>query len=181
MTLSLLSHILHPHPDVPFVTALASPLAGAILVSPCVISATSAASMIANERTDLVTPRLVERWGGLAIGSSETFAQEVEAGRYHAEALRAPENWWDDLGLVVKMIGITGGRLEVFADDIAAFGTILHSVSDSKKTADRFNVDVLIAENEVHDGPVLADMFRQPSEVALKVAGWVVEAFLDMR
>jgi hypothetical protein len=65
--LSLISHLLHPHSDVPKVE-LSEPLAGAILVSPWVKFGTDDDSVKRNMMSDYVTAPAANRWSSSYLG-----------------------------------------------------------------------------------------------------------------
>ena len=67
MALSLISHLLHPHPDVEKVE-LSEPLAGAILVSPWVKFGTDDDSVKRNMTSDYVTAAAADRWSSAYLG-----------------------------------------------------------------------------------------------------------------
>ena len=67
MALSLISHLLHPHSDVPNID-LNEPLAGALLVSPWVSFATTDDSVQRNMYSDYVTAPASKRWSSSFLG-----------------------------------------------------------------------------------------------------------------
>ena len=70
MTLALLSHMLHPHPDFEdeLRVELASPLAGAILTSPWVKFPTDDGSVERNEGSDFICKGAINRWSTAFLG-----------------------------------------------------------------------------------------------------------------
>ena len=83
MALSLLSHILHPHPDVTQKISLSEPLAGALLVSPWVKFATDDESVRRNATSDLVTPAAADRWSSLFMGEQAPCIAMFETNPIH--------------------------------------------------------------------------------------------------
>ncbi len=67
MALSLISHLLHPHSDVPKID-LSEPLAGVILVSPWVTFRTDDDSVTRNMTSDYVTATAANRWSSSYLG-----------------------------------------------------------------------------------------------------------------
>lgn len=174
LCLSIISHILHPHPDVTPVLPLIAPLAAAIIISGWVSFSETAESYTANEGIDLVSKAFVSYWVEEAFGKGVA-KEEGAAGRHHVEALEAPETWWEGLGQAVKFVGLTGGRFELLRDCIVELGEKL-----KVKGALSAEVDVLIGKSEVHDGPLIDFMNgiqRPPSVISQGVADYLGEAF----
>ncbi len=73
MALSLLSHLLHPSPEIQPKIQLSEPLAGAILISPWVKFATDDDSVKRNATSDMVTPQAAHRWSSLFLGECMRF------------------------------------------------------------------------------------------------------------
>lgn len=67
MTLSLLSHLLHPHPEVTKIE-LKEPLAGAVLISPWVSFDTNTDSFKRHESSDMLSENAVKRWTSQLLG-----------------------------------------------------------------------------------------------------------------
>lgn len=170
LTLSILSHIMHPHPSVPPVLPLSSPLAAAILVSPWVTFDQSAPAFAKFGREDYVTPHLLRYWGEEAIGL-EAPAAELAAGRYHAEPKRAPESWWQGMDRAVKFVGTTVGGREVFLDDVLEW-------EKSFRAGSGVRAELYVGPIELHDGPLFDfGSGRPPSELSLKAAQLTWEGF----
>ena len=70
MTFMLISHLMHPHPDVSPKIKLSEPLAGAILISPWVKFGTDDESVKRNATSDYVTPKAANRWSKAFLGLS---------------------------------------------------------------------------------------------------------------
>jgi hypothetical protein len=70
MALSLLSHILHPHPQVAddLRIQLSGPLAGAILTSPWIKFPTDDDSATRNAGSDFVHKAAADRWASAFLG-----------------------------------------------------------------------------------------------------------------
>jgi len=170
LTLSILSHILHPHPSVPEVLPLSSPLAAAVLISPWVTVGQSSASFTKFGNIDCFSPQLVGYWGEEVMGKGVP-ERELAAARYHAEAMLAPENWWEGLDKAVKFIGTTAGGMELFVDDIVECDRKIRAGSGVKG-------ELYIGPRDVHNSPLLDFLGgRPPSETAVKVAEMTGEGF----
>lgn len=68
LSLALLSHILHPHPEVPTKINLSEPLRATVLISPWVDFSTEQPSFERNYQTDMLPGEIATRWGGAFIG-----------------------------------------------------------------------------------------------------------------
>jgi acetyl esterase/lipase len=170
LALSLLSHILHPHPStttpIPPIT-LSSPLHGAILISPWVSFNTSTASFKSNKYKDVIAPEAVKQWSDAFMGSKYPY---TETSDYYNQALTAPESWWE--GLPVEEVLIVAGEEEVLIDGINEFeGKLRRGVGEAVK------VEYLVAKGEYHDQPTLDLQLGygegDEGEQARRIKGWV--------
>ncbi|KAK1145626.1 hypothetical protein N8T08_004185 [Aspergillus melleus] len=134
LLLSLLSHIIHPHPDVsPMLLPPGATFLGAALLSPWVTFDTESSDSMRRNRTKdvLHIPRL-ETW-------SANFTGTAPRDNY-LDPLGAPPEWW--IGLRIRDILIVSGADEVFIDDIDAFAR--------KLSAAHPNVSHFSASGEAH-------------------------------
>ena len=69
MVLAMLSHMLHPHPDVSEQVTLSEPLAGAVLVSPWTKFGTDDDSVKRNATSDMIPPQAALRWSSQFLGT----------------------------------------------------------------------------------------------------------------
>ena len=165
LAVSIISHILHPLANVTPVLPLSSPLASAILISPWISFSTTSKSYSAFEGVDMVSNTYIGSWAESAIGKGIA-KQEAAAGRYHAEALRAPPEWWSGLGSVAASLTITAGAVELYVDDIEEFG---RAVKEGAMGSAR--VDVYVEEGGIHDGPVFDVFFQRSSKKLVEFLG----------
>lgn len=112
LVLSVLSHLLHPHPCVPELK-LSEPLCGAAVVSPWGDFRTSAASYARNADNDSIDGPILRKW-------SAFFMNSAQADNYN-QPFRASDDWWRNLDSVLQDLLITAGTDEVLVDDIEAF------------------------------------------------------------
>jgi len=103
--MSLLSHILHPHPKVPTRITLSEPLAGAILISPWLNFRTADETITSNATSDIVAVPVGIRWSNAFLGDSPK-------DNYNQPCLADP-SWFADLESAVKDILIWGGSGEI--------------------------------------------------------------------
>ncbi|GLB44456.1 putative alpha beta hydrolase fold protein [Lyophyllum shimeji] len=114
LTLQLLSHLLHPAPDVPRL-ALSAPLRSAYLMSPWVSLTGQTGSMLSNDSSDIIGIKCLTYWG------REVLDGVSEDQRPYLEASRAPEAWFENLSTVVDRVLITAGDAEALRDTIVVF------------------------------------------------------------
>lgn len=101
LALSLLSHLLHPRPDVVPVK-LERPLSGALLLSPWVNFRTNYASFSTNATLDMLAPFALREWGAMFLSkanpSDPELDPELDSGQISGDActevcLNLP-SWW---------------------------------------------------------------------------------------
>ncbi len=113
LALGVLSHLLHPHPEIPPLE-LHSPLGGAILLSPWASFSTHLDSMRENKLKDLVGPDVNDLWYKSFLGG--------RARDGYNEPVAAEEGWWNGLeGLVGEVLVLAGGD-EVLVHGIRVLG-----------------------------------------------------------
>lgn len=69
MALGLLSHLLHPKPNLEPKIQLSEPLLTAILISPWIKFGTDDESVKRNITSDMITPEAANRWSSLFLGT----------------------------------------------------------------------------------------------------------------
>lgn len=130
--------------------------------------ATNAQSFLDYESVDYIPPSIMPVFGELSMGAGTT-QREAAAGRFHSEALAAPESWWHGLRDVVGFVGITAGACEVMVDHIGQIATKIGAESGAP-------VDYFAAPREVHDQPIIDfEAGRPASAVTLKMSQWLGE------
>lgn len=119
--LGIISHISHPHPQIPPLH-LSAPFKGILLLTPWVSFESSASS--SGERCknrDIVNHEIASKW-------SSAFLGEQERDEYN-EPLTAKAAWWEGLKAKAEEILLVASEDECLTDDVAKMGEIL-KVSD---------------------------------------------------
>jgi acetyl esterase/lipase len=121
LVFSLLSHILHPHPDV-FALQLERPLGGALLISPWVSFRTDYPSFSSNATLDLLAPLALRKWSAMFLNKANASDPESDPGPVSGdawtEASLNPSSWWHGMHQVVGDMFVWWGSHEVFVDPI---------------------------------------------------------------
>lgn len=113
--LGIISHISHPHPQIPPLH-LSAPFKGILLLAPWVSFKSSVSS--SGERCknrDLIQPEIARKW-------SKAFLGEQKRDEYN-EPLSAKAAWWK--GLKAEEILVVASADECLTDDVAKMGEIL--------------------------------------------------------
>ncbi|KAF2870032.1 Alpha/Beta hydrolase protein, partial [Massariosphaeria phaeospora] len=181
LVLSLLSHILHPHPHpslaIPRI-ALAAPLAGVCVYSPWVSFSTAHASFARNAQRDTLVPGMLRKWAAMFLGSArgEMPVKEVTEGDNYSEALLAGMGWWRGVHEKVGDVMVWAGEDEVFVDALREFGERFGEAwrvgggEPEKATLE-------VARGEAHIGPIMDVMFKYEgkSRAQVVVEEWWVQ------
>lgn len=115
LTLGLLSHIAHPHPEISPLE-LSSKFRGALLISPWVSFNNSTPAHKINAERDMFDARPLSRWSAAFLGNSSPFA-----GDFYNEPVLAAPSWWEPVANVVDDVLIWVGDNEILKDSIEAF------------------------------------------------------------
>jgi acetyl esterase/lipase len=110
LVMGVISHLLHPHPDIKPVE-LTSPLKAAIIFSPWVNLEMNSASVLENRMQDPVSPEVMRSWAREYMGKAPL--------DYYNQPSIAPSAWWR--GMPVGQLLITGAAREMLADDLTRF------------------------------------------------------------
>ena len=160
MTLGLLSHILHPHPDVTKVE-LSAPLSSAVLISPWVSFSTTDDSWNRNAKTDMLPKEAAYRWSSLFVGKKP-------ADEYN-EPIRADVNWWKGLDRIVSEILVWGGGGEVLIDSIEATAKILRTAHP--------RTELVVESGAAHEDFIVSTLlgYTQKAEGTKLVESWIAQ------
>jgi len=118
LIIQLLSHMLHPRPDVDEIK-LAEPIRAIYLLSPWVSLTGESKSHDENDGIDYMPKSGLIEIGSRILGGFS------DKDRVFAEAIRAPPSWFTGIERTVESVLITVGGAECLRDDILAFGEIL--------------------------------------------------------
>ncbi|KAL6704309.1 hypothetical protein ACN47E_008373 [Coniothyrium glycines] len=116
LVLGLLSHLVHPHPEIESLT-LPSKIHAVLLISPwCSLTNTRTPAFITNAQRDMIDERTLNRWSAAFLGSDSPFVGDF----YNEPILAAPE-WWAPVANVADEVLIWAGDNEILKDGIEAF------------------------------------------------------------
>jgi acetyl esterase/lipase len=115
LALGVLSHIAHPHPEIPPLT-LPAKIHAAMLISPWAsLTQTHTPAFVTNAERDMFDARTLHRWSAAFLGSNSPFA-----GDYYSEPILAAADWWSPVADAVGDVLIWAGDNEVLKDGILA-------------------------------------------------------------
>ncbi|KAE9961698.1 hypothetical protein BLS_001495 [Venturia inaequalis] len=172
LTLSLLSHILHPHPDpaVPRIT-LNEPFRAALLISPWVSFATDHPSYTRNAQSDMFDAVALNRWATAFLGSKKR--EGIIMGDSYSEPLLAEPSWWSGASKVVNDVMIWAGGAELFVDGIKLFA---HKFEEGwiSGGGDRKSVKLVVTPRNAHEEMILDLLFgyKEKGDAAVAVEEW---------
>ncbi|KAL5386829.1 hypothetical protein DPSP01_003848 [Paraphaeosphaeria sporulosa] len=112
LCLGLISHIAHPHPEIPALP-LPTKLHAALLLSPWCSFNTHTRAYQTNAEKDCFDGRALERWSSAFLGSDSPFA-----GDFYNEPVTAPASWWEATASVVGEVLVWAGGNEILLDGI---------------------------------------------------------------
>ncbi|OJJ68113.1 hypothetical protein ASPBRDRAFT_210028 [Aspergillus brasiliensis CBS 101740] len=145
LCLAILSHLLHPSPDVPELR-IGAPLKAIALLSPWLSFRHDSPSMMINEYKDIDAREVTERWSREYLNGKPS--------NYYTEALEAPEEWWQDA--LVEQTLVLAGSDEVLLDSIKAW---VQKFSKSNP-----DTTLVIGRNECHIAPLIWPLFNDYHE-----------------
>ncbi|KAH7406604.1 hypothetical protein DE146DRAFT_398072 [Phaeosphaeria sp. MPI-PUGE-AT-0046c] len=156
LALALLSHLLHPHPNVPPVK-VNGPLGGALTYSPWAGFSTDYPSFD-NVKLDVLSPLSLRKWSAMFLGKSHPSDPEADPGSVtgdaYTEACKNPASWWEGMHNICSDIFISYGGDEVLADPIEELKTPLRN-GWSSGGGDPSRTVFIKAAREAHIAPIV--------------------------
>ena len=173
LSLSLLSHIMHPYPDRTFPSIhLPVPLRGCFLISPLLSLDLNTDSYIQNRNADLLSIPIIRDWGQDLFRNSP-LCKEVQNGHLWAMPLSGNKEWWNNLGTVVSRVYLTGGGEELFRDHIIQFGKVLEGLHG-------LDAQVHVDGIEAHDRAYMDfETGAALSGSTIRLIDWVVDNIIE--
>lgn len=167
LAIGVLSHILHPHQEVPSIT-LEKALGGCLLISPWVSFSTTAPSYQNNKYKDCLGIPELNTW-------SSAWQGDAPRDPYN-QPLHASSQWWEGLSSIVDEIFVVAGADEVFADDIKAWAEVVRQLHPHRI------IKLLVTEDEAHDQPIMDLImgYTEDGEQASLVKGWFMSKVSNM-
>ncbi|KAL1297270.1 hypothetical protein AAFC00_004829 [Neodothiora populina] len=110
LAMCVLSHVLHPHPDISTKLELSEPFRAALLISPYVDFDVDQTSFNRNQGLDFVTKEVGVRWSSAFVGNAPKDA--------YFQPLLADDAWFSKLDTAISDLLIWGGSGEVLIDSI---------------------------------------------------------------
>jgi acetyl esterase/lipase len=174
LALTLLSHVLHPHPDksVPEIN-LSEPLKGALLYSPWVSFSTEHDSYRRNAQSDMLPAVTARTWASMYLGSSKP-SPGVIMGDSYSEPLVAETTWWRGMHNVVDNVLIWAGGGEVFTDGLTAFGKkFTEGWTAGGGQGERARL--VVTPRMEHDEPIISPILgiKEKSEAQVLIEEWL--------
>lgn len=177
LALSVLSHILHPHPQVSTLQ-LSEPLGGMLLYSPWVSFRTNYPSFENNKTLDMLTPIALRKGSAMFLNIADSANLESDpgpvSGDVWTEASLNPASWWHGAHRIVSDVFVWSGGYEVFADSIKDLRRHL-SEGWVEGGGEMARVTFLETPKEAHVRPIVDIMssgraYKSDAQVAIE--GW---------
>jgi acetyl esterase/lipase len=161
LAFSLLSHLLHPHSEVP-VIELNEPLLGLLVYSPWVSFSTETNSFLRNADIDMLVPLMLRKWAAMYLGKSNR-NPEADPGPVSGDSYTEPASndstWWDGGHRFVDDVFVWFGGSEMLADSIESFSNVfMQSWKDG--SGDKARVVVMQSPHCAHIEPLMDAMMN---------------------
>ncbi|KAF8518499.1 Alpha/Beta hydrolase protein [Hysterangium stoloniferum] len=175
LCIQIVSHILHPHPELPVLPVPAVPFAGIVLMSPWLIFDSESDSFL-NNKCDLISMKPLLAWGRLIREGTAVEGNKNEPGGFWSEPGKAPVEWWNGTDKVSRHFLLTFGDREVFKDDIVKFGATLQTAVEGTNVA----VKVVGGPAGLHADPTMDAVYgREVTELTKIIAGWIHDGLVS--
>lgn len=179
LALALLSHLLHPHPEVPTIK-IESALCGVLIYSPWASFSTDYPSY-SNVNLDMMSPLVLRKWSAMFLGKANPTNPEADPGPVtgdaYTEPSRNPASWWEGMHSVCEEIFICYGSDEVLLGAIEELETPLKSGWNSGG-GDLSHVVFVKGTREAHNAPIVDAMTPGKGKSSTQVA---IEAWYRAR
>lgn len=182
LALGLLSHLLHPHPQVQPIP-LQQPLGGALLYSPMVSFRIDYPSFERNQSVDMLPASKMRSWAAMFLGKAKPENRETDPGPITGDPYSEPcfnsQSWWQGMHCVVSNVLVMSGGDEIFADPIHQLG---HDMKLGWSEAGGSLEDVVFIETprEAHIGPIV-DFMITKGDSSRRTSQSVIEEWYKAR
>ncbi|PVI01683.1 alpha/beta-hydrolase [Periconia macrospinosa] len=180
LALSLLSHILHPRPDIPRIS-ITTPLGGALLVSPWVSFSTKYTSYIRNAKKDSLVDCMLRKWGAMYIGLSKdekAISEEIISAAKERDSYNEPlynkSIWWEGMHRVVGDFFLWMGEDEIFIDGLQEFSGLFKQGWINGGGSPEA-VQSYMGQGQAHIGPIMDRLMENfnKSQSQLDIESWI--------
>ncbi|KAF2032784.1 alpha/beta-hydrolase, partial [Setomelanomma holmii] len=180
LALAVLSHILHPHPDVPAIK-LDQALCGILLYSPWTGFSTDYRSFD-ELRLDVMSPLALRKWSAMFLDKANTTDPETDPGPVsgdgYTEACKNDASWWHGAPKAGSDVFIFWGGDEVLKDPIVEFSEHFKAGWEQGR-GDASRVVLLEGPGEAHVAPIIEIM--SPGSAVKGSSQNAIEAWLKAR
>jgi acetyl esterase/lipase len=175
LILQLMSHILHPVPDVPLLQ-LPVRFQGVYLMSPWISFSSKYGSMATNNDSDCISQSALLYWGATVLNGVP------ESMRHYLEPVEGPDDWFKGISTLTDRLLISAGDAECLRDDIVIMAKRLEVAwmeSNGDSPVRRENFQFILQEHGVHDDPHLDFLLgsKSTSSISGTIVDWVGKGF----
>jgi acetyl esterase/lipase len=158
--LAVLSHILHPHPDLEPLP-IAGPLKTMLLLSPWTSFRVDFPSCTTNADRDVTVAKAEQMWGSTYLGGAPSTP--------YAEPFDADPTWWKGSEKVVDHVICTAGTDEIALDAVTLW------VDRYRSATPQGHLEYVLGHREAHIAPVIRLLYK---DAAPSQQGEAIKAFL---
>ncbi|KAK3068185.1 hypothetical protein LTR53_014454 [Teratosphaeriaceae sp. CCFEE 6253] len=160
LAIAVLSHLLHPHPDVPAIK-LREPLAAALLISPWAQFIPNDESIKQYGSSDMIPKPAAQRWSSNYLGSAKL-------DKYN-HPIDADAEWFAGLDKSVRDILVYGGGAEILIDSIRVFTKTLQQAHP--------RVELVVQPGAAHDDIILDKVlgYKRKAEGTKVIESWLAQ------
>lgn len=173
LTMQLLSHMLHPHADVPEIK-LPEPVGAAFLVSPWLGANSSSKSFATNKRCDMLTSGIIKKLTVESIPMAQRATADTVQNPW-VRPLDCDATFFTGMDSILNKMYVTFGDAEVLADHGRAIVQIL------KQHSPELPVRMDEIRGAPHDNILLEAMLGKPGESTRKMKAWFKPVILGKK